>query len=528
MHPDKITWPLRLAVDKNTVDYLLVFTAITSELSVSIPLLNLPPAVRQLSLVKQDSNTEARIIAAGEALIYESLLAAAGHPLANPNISEIVATELSSLIEESFLHLPADIACSPLQIYLHQRLGLDGVRKKIAPDFILAMERLLSPQEVTARESSKAVATLLRDDVERSTELIEVLFPRWDDEYKSQIAARFQRVSSPTALAFLLRQLAMPDSETYAEGIVVGLAAHQSSEVLEALHNYINSSRSHSPRTLARVAGWMGNYPGNGAIVPLQELLASSSPQVVRAANKGLRQQGLERPAVLALVEKRLVSQNLPDRATAWIVLEDFTWSTPEEQDFLWQLFLQNLEKYPLAGVSGMASIILKNLPGEVLINRLSEGLQHPKGQVRAGMLFLVERLRNKQPDLIKESFIRKLILLLVDKDFDVRRVIGHLLSSLLRRPLSSSVTSDLLKVYELSSKNSERQLTVIGCWLVLFQHNDFDGRIEDPLLASINDESTSRAVLLAAWRLLRNSTNDRVKGKMVRLRQSGKLKKKP
>lgn len=522
---DKYTWLLRLTVAQNEVDYLLCFTTATGELTVDIPLLKLPPAVRKLSLLKQRPDTEAIIAAAGQALIWEALLAVAGYPIVAGKLSTEVIDDLKPLFTKESTSLTEKTA-SPnlLHSYICRRLGLEGTGRKDTADFAARLTQVLSREDTTLKETRKTFGPLLRDDIERGIELIEGVFSRWEDARKAQVFSLFSRLYSPITLPFLLRLLALPNNETFATGIVTGLAPHQSVDVLAALETYIASSRSHSPRTLASIADWLGQYPEDGAIAPLQKLLAHGAPQVVRAASKGLRYQGLERDALVALVEDRLVSSNVPNRATAWIVLEDFTWYTPDEQEYLWRAFTRNLVAHPQAGVSGIASLIIKYFPGERLIERLRGGLLHAEDSVRAGNLFLLERLRNKQPHLIKEPLIRQLIPLLKDDSYDVRRVISHLLSSLLRQPLSPAVSDDLLDIYEGNSQRSELLLTIIGCWVVFFQHNDFDGRIEAPLLRSI--DNGSRSVMLSAWRLLRSSPNPSVKEELSRLRRAGKLKK--
>lgn len=520
---EKSAWPIRLRVKQNEVDYILRYEASTGCFVVDIPMLKLPEAVRKLSLKKLTHDTEASINARGKMLILEVLLLISSDdfPVSNPvtDFVQNIREELNAVMTANSLPV-----ADPLQAYFHRQLALDKQRKKPANTIGLAFSRFVTPLQSNAKEISKAAGVLLRDQASLATKMIEDFFPLWDSEQKRQLLARFERYPSELSRDFLISQLNKPHNETYAEGIVTGLRPYQEIKVLDALDHYLQSPKSHSPRTLAAIATWLGKYPDQQAETPLMRLLKSLNLQIAKAAGKALRKRGLDRKVILSVLEKELSSKDLQTRAAAWAVLEDFTWNSLPEQEEIWQRLLANLRQQPEAGVKGMAPAILKYIPPALLLNRIEAGLHQPDDTVKAGMLFLLERLKNRDQNLINEALILRLIPMLESDSFEVRRIIGHLLSGLLRKPLSSKVTTELLAIYERSGGQHERLLTIIGCWVVLFQHNDFDGRVEAPLLHSIKTES--RPIMLAAWRLLRNSKNPQILVALSVLRAAGKLRK--
>ncbi|MEM9836275.1 MAG: hypothetical protein AAF828_07220 [Bacteroidota bacterium] len=522
---DPLAWSVRLTADQNEVDYILRLSETTGVLSVEIPLFQLPTEVRKFSLQRLRPDTEAKIAARGQILIFEVLLTLAEQPVSVSEAVEKVALAIRPSWEKTVLQRIETAGVSlPTQAYFYRQLALDGSRKKPLQEIALALSRLVDQKGSSAKETSKSVGALLRDDPAIAVAIIAAFFAGWDYEQKRQLLARFERTSAPAARTFLLECLRQDRNETYAEGIIAGLKLYQDRAVLQALDNYAQETRSHSPRTLATIARWLADYPDETADVPLQRLLKRTNLQVAKAAGKGLRMRGYQREDILKLIQSQLSTKDVSARAAAWAILEDLDWSTPERQEELWQHLLVNLVQHPIAGVSGMAPAIFKHFKARELSDRLLEELQNSDPSIRTGMLYLLGRLNSRNPEHVNEELIHRLIPLLEDKAYDVRRVMGHLLSSLLRRPLSQRVSSELLNIFARSAGQQERLLTIIGCWVVLFQHNPFDARVETLLLIAIRTES--RPVMLAAWRLLRSSSNPAVSQALAEFRRAGKLKK--
>lgn len=479
---------------------------------VDIPLFDLPMAVRKLSLPQNVPALEDRIRALAAAAKYHTLLVLTGQRPATGEFSSLAGREVPT---------PADSAPDPGQAWFAAQLQNDPTAA------ILALHALTEDDGTTMNQRMKALRFVLRAHDHGALRFLEELLPlAVTDRLRRELIRCYRYLPDEEERAFLLRQLTAPRNEKWAAAVVDALEPIGGEDVYAAIQANLERSNHPDPNTWVALTRWVAQHQYRPAEATLKSLLLRPEQRVVRAATQALLRLGVPPASLIEHAATERQSSKHSDRIAAWSVLSVLAQQKHLDEEWLWQNFLADLRAYPLLAVEYIGPILLNNIQDVAWFRpKLLRHFENDHSAVRQGMLFLLERLKNRNDRFVDEEIILGVVRLLTDPEGGVRRTVGHLLSGLLRRRLSPAVTTLLLEIYANADRRPQLRLAIVGAWIVMFQHanNDYDERVTSPLLDSLSSEN--RSLRLAAYRVLLQSPDPDVQAS-VRERKTEVLRK--